>query len=109
MLYTGCVLQRRWTMAEMLGGVFGGFVATALCTLVGLIVLWVMLGGVRIVNQVERGVVFRLGRALGRVRQPGLTVIIPLVDRLRKVNVQIVTLPVPSQEGITRDNVSVKV
>nr|WP_308442893.1 slipin family protein [Catellatospora sp. TT07R-123] len=68
-----------------------------------------MFGGVRIINQVERGIVFRFGRALKRVRQPGIAVIIPMVDRLRKVNIQIVTLPVPSQEGITRDNVSVKV
>ncbi|NUR70722.1 MAG: slipin family protein [Hamadaea sp.] len=82
---------------------------TALCALAALVFVWVLFGGVRIVNQIERGVVFRFGRARSRVRQPGLAVIIPLVDRLRKVNVQIVTLPVPSQEGITRDNVSVKV
>nr|WP_302563278.1 slipin family protein [Catellatospora tritici] len=68
-----------------------------------------MFGGVRVINQVERGIVFRFGRALKRIRQPGLAVVIPMVDRLRKVNIQIVTLPVPSQEGITRDNVSVKV
>jgi regulator of protease activity HflC (stomatin/prohibitin superfamily) len=70
---------------------------------------WVLFGGVRVVNQVERGVVFRFGRARSKVRTPGLTVLIPFVDRMRKVNVQIVTLPVPTQEGITRDNVSVKV
>ncbi|MCP2322701.1 regulator of protease activity HflC (stomatin/prohibitin superfamily) [Hamadaea flava] len=82
---------------------------TALCALAAFVFLWVLFGGVRIVNQVERGVVFRFGRARTRVRPPGLAVVLPLVDRLRKVNVQIVTLPVPSQEGITRDNVSVKV
>ncbi|WP_188194142.1 SPFH domain-containing protein [Nonomuraea sp. SYSU D8015] len=65
--------------------------------------------GVRIVNQVERGVVFRFGRAQEQIRQPGLRLLIPVVDRLQKVNVQIVTMPVPTQEGITRDNVSVKV
>ncbi|GAA5190279.1 slipin family protein [Rugosimonospora acidiphila] len=73
------------------------------------VVAWVFFGGVRIVNQVERGVVFRFGRARKKVRQPGLAVIIPIVDKLRKVNVQIVTLPIPTQEGITRDNVSVRV
>ncbi|GAA2904693.1 slipin family protein [Streptosporangium fragile] len=73
------------------------------------VAILIALSGVRIVNQVERGVVFRFGRALPCVRRPGLTLLIPLVDRLKKVNVQIVTMPVPTQEGITRDNVSVKV
>src|SRR5258705_2739478 len=77
--------------------------------LVGFALLWALLGGVRIVQQIERGVVFRLGRVRRRVRQPGLAIIVPLIDRMAKVNIQIVTLPVPSQEGITRDNVSVKV
>jgi regulator of protease activity HflC (stomatin/prohibitin superfamily) len=73
--------------------------------LIGVLVLL----GVRVVNQVERGIVFRFGRALPNPRQPGLALIIPVVDRMKKVNIQIVTLPVPAQEGITRDNVSVKV
>ncbi|WBO69323.1 slipin family protein [Streptomyces camelliae] len=63
----------------------------------------------RVVNQVERGVVFRWGKALPGSRQPGITFLIPFADRMRKVNVQVVTMPVPTQEGITRDNVSVKV
>jgi regulator of protease activity HflC (stomatin/prohibitin superfamily) len=63
----------------------------------------------RVVQQIERGVVFRLGRAQQKVRQPGLTMLVPLVDRMTKVNVQVVTLPVPAQDGITRDNVTVKV
>jgi regulator of protease activity HflC (stomatin/prohibitin superfamily) len=82
---------------------------TLICVVAGIIVLWILLGGVRIVNQVERGIVFRFGRALKRIRKPGLAILIPLVDRMRKVNVQVVTRPVPSQEGMTRDNVSVKV
>jgi regulator of protease activity HflC (stomatin/prohibitin superfamily) len=64
---------------------------------------------VRVVQQYERGLVFRFGRVLERVRGPGLTMIVPIADRLRKVNVQIVTMPVPAQDGITRDNVTVKV
>src|SRR5262245_8352355 len=97
-------------MSELAGGLLsGGVVATVCCGLSLLTFLWVILGGVRIVNQVERGVVFRFGKARDRVRQPGLAIILPLIDRMRKINVQIVTLPVPSQEGITRDNVSVKV
>jgi len=63
----------------------------------------------RVIRQFERGVVFRLGRVQEPARQPGLTMIVPMVDRLRKVNVQIVTLPIPAQEGITRDNVTVRV
>ena len=83
--------------------------ATLVCVVAGIIVLWILLGGIRIVNQVERGIVFRFGRALKRIRRPGLAILIPLVDRMRKVNIQVVTRPVPSQEGMTRDNVSVKV
>ncbi|MET7452209.1 slipin family protein [Streptomyces sp. NPDC005574] len=63
----------------------------------------------RVVKQYERGVVFRLGRVVGEARSPGLTTVIPGVERLRKVNMQIVTLPIPAQEGITRDNVTVRV
>ncbi|MDQ0796966.1 slipin family protein [Streptomyces sp. B1I3] len=63
----------------------------------------------RVVKQYERGVVLRLGRLHDRVRAPGFTLIVPVVDRLRKVNMQIVTMPVPAQDGITRDNVTVRV
>ncbi|MFE4661770.1 slipin family protein [Streptomyces hydrogenans] len=63
----------------------------------------------RVVKQYERGVVFRFGRLRGEVRPPGFTMILPAVDRLHKVNMQIVTMPVPAQEGITRDNVTVRV
>ncbi|GGW28649.1 peptidase [Streptomyces lucensis JCM 4490] len=74
-----------------------------------LLLLLVLKSGMRVVNQVERGVVFRLGKALPSYRQPGVTFLIPFADRMRKVNVQVATMPVPTQEGITRDNVSVKV
>jgi regulator of protease activity HflC (stomatin/prohibitin superfamily) len=70
--------------------------------------LWFAMSA-RVVKQYERGMVFRLGRALPAIRGPGLNLIVPLVDRLRKVNMQIVTMPVPAQDGITRDNVTVKV
>ncbi|MEU1485457.1 SPFH domain-containing protein [Streptomyces sp. NPDC005752] len=63
----------------------------------------------RVVKQYERGVVLRLGRLHDQVRSPGFTMIVPGVDRLRKVNMQIVTMPVPAQDGITRDNVTVRV
>ncbi len=63
----------------------------------------------RVVKQYERALVFRFGRIVGEVRGPGLAVIVPVIDRLRKINMQIVTLPVPAQDGITRDNVTVNV
>ena len=72
-------------------------------------VLGVAASGIRVVQQYERGVVFRLGRVRPALREPGLAVIVPVVDRMRKVNLQIITLPVPAQEGITRDNVTVRV
>jgi regulator of protease activity HflC (stomatin/prohibitin superfamily) len=75
----------------------------------GLGVIWLTLANVRVVKQFEKGVVFRFGRVQAQVREPGLTMLIPIADRLQKVNMQIVTLPVPAQDGITRDNVTVRV
>jgi regulator of protease activity HflC (stomatin/prohibitin superfamily) len=63
----------------------------------------------RVVKQIERGVVFRLGRAQPQPRPPGFTLLIPVVDRMKRINMQVVTLPVPAQDGITRDNVTVRV
>ncbi|MER7008855.1 slipin family protein [Dactylosporangium sp. NPDC000555] len=63
----------------------------------------------RIVRQYERGLVFRLGRLREATRGPGLCLIAPAIDRMQKVSLQIVTLPVPAQDGITRDNVTVTV
>ncbi|MBV9315053.1 MAG: slipin family protein [Pseudonocardia sp.] len=65
--------------------------------------------GFRVVRQYERGVVFRFGKVLDAAREPGLTRILPGIDRMHKVNMQIVTMPVPAQDGITRDNVTVRV
>ncbi|MER7811721.1 slipin family protein [Streptomyces sp900116325] len=63
----------------------------------------------KIVKQYERGVVLRLGRLRNDVRGPGFTMVLPGIERLHKVNMQIVTMPVPAQDGITRDNVTVRV
>ncbi len=63
----------------------------------------------RVVQQYEQGIVFRFGRVLAGPRGPGLTIIRPFGDRMQKVNMQIVAMAVPAQEGITRDNVSVRV
>ena len=82
-----------------------------LYALVALVVLAAAYGfaSARVVKQIERGVVFRLGRAQHQPRPPGLTTLIPVVDRMKRVNVQVVTMPVPAQDGITRDNVTVRV
>jgi regulator of protease activity HflC (stomatin/prohibitin superfamily) len=83
-------------------------IAEVVLGVLGLGIAWVA-AGFRVVRQYERGVVFRLGRVQPAIREPGLTRITPLIDRLRKVNMQIVTMPVPAQDGITRDNVTVRV
>src|SRR5437588_1724192 len=72
------------------------------------LVLVVLALAVRIVKQYERGVVFRLGRVTGS-REPGLRLLIPVVDVLHRVSLRIVTMPIQSQGIITRDNVSVDV
>jgi regulator of protease activity HflC (stomatin/prohibitin superfamily) len=72
------------------------------------ILIILILAGVRIVQEYERGVIFRLGRVMG-AKGPGLFFIIPIIDRMVKVNLQTVTLDIPPQEAITRDNVTLKV
>ncbi len=72
------------------------------------VLLWVGGAAVKIVQEYERGVIFRLGRLVG-ARGPGLFFIIPMVDRMVKVDLRVVTLDVPAQEVITRDNVTVRV
>lgn len=80
----------------------------AVAVLVGLGLLGLS-SSIRVVKQFERGVVFRFGRVQPAVRAPGLMLLIPIADRLEKVNMQIITMPVPAQDGITRDNVTVRV
>src|SRR6476620_5934816 len=86
---------------------------TVIGVLVSLIVVVVILlaiasAAVKVVQEYGRGVIFRLGRLVGP-RGPGLFLIIPFVDRMVKVDLRVVTLDVPSQEVITRDNVTVRV
>ncbi|GAA5132800.1 slipin family protein [Pseudonocardia adelaidensis] len=81
---------------------------TVLIVLVVLVVLLVS-GGVRMVQQYQRGVVLRFGRLLPEVRQPGLRLMIPVADRMVKVPVQTIVLDVPPQGAITKDNVTLSV
>ena len=71
--------------------------------------LLLVAASVRVITEFERGVVFRFGRVRPHLRLPGLVVLVPFVDRLQKVNMQIITMPVPAQDGITRDNITVRV
>jgi regulator of protease activity HflC (stomatin/prohibitin superfamily) len=73
------------------------------------VLIIIIANGIRIVNQYERGVVFRLGKVQSQVKQPGLRVIIPIVDQMRKISLRIITLPIESQKIITKDNVSIDV
>jgi regulator of protease activity HflC (stomatin/prohibitin superfamily) len=73
-----------------------------------LVLVALLAAAIRIVKEYERGVIFRLGRVIG-AKGPGLFLIIPIVDRMVKVNLQTVTADIPPQDVITRDNVSVKV
>jgi len=78
---------------------------------IGVIVLFVLIlisMAVKVIPEYERGVLFRLGRLVG-ARGPGLFLIIPFIDRLVKVDLRVITMDVPSQEVITKDNVTVRV
>lgn len=72
------------------------------------LVVMFLASAIKILNEYERGVIFRLGRLI-ETKGPGLVIIIPLVDRMQKVSLRLVTLDVPSQDIITKDNVSLKV
>jgi regulator of protease activity HflC (stomatin/prohibitin superfamily) len=80
----------------------------AIATVIVVVALLLAAMSIRVVNQYERGVLFRLGRVMG-VREPGLRIIVPVIDQLRKVSLRIVTMPIQSQGIITRDNVSVDI
>ena len=72
--------------------------------IVATVTLVVLALAIRVVKQYERGVLFRLGRVIG-AREPGLRLLIPIVDQLHRVSLRIVTMPIQSQGIITRDNV----
>jgi len=72
------------------------------------IVLFLLMSALRVLNEYERGVIFRLGRVI-KAKGPGLILLIPVIDKMTRVSLRIVTLDVPHQDVITRDNVSVKV
>ncbi len=89
-------------MSNLLGGLI------PIICFFGLGLIVVLVASIRIVQEYERGVIFRLGRVMG-AKGPGLFFIIPIIDRMFKVDLRTVTLDVPAQEAITGDNVTVKV
>jgi len=92
-----------------MGGLLELFTGLGFSALVVVLLLIALLSSaIKIVQEYERGVIFRLGRLVG-AKGPGLFFIIPMVDRMAKVDLRVVTLEIPSQEAITKDNVTVKV
>ncbi len=73
------------------------------------LIFFFLYNAIKILNEYERGVIFRLGRVLGRPKGPGLILLIPVIDKMVRVSLRTVVLDVPSQDVITRDNVSIKV
>ncbi|HKY79633.1 MAG TPA: slipin family protein [Anaerolineales bacterium] len=69
-----------------------------------LLLLWILPAGIKLIYQYERGVIFTLGR-FGGIRNPGLTLIIPIIQTMRKVDMRIKTADIPRQEVMTRDNI----
>jgi len=76
--------------------------------LAAVIIIFFLASAIKVLKEYERGVIFRLGRVIN-TKGPGLIIIIPIIDKLVKVSLRLVTMDVPSQDVITRDNVSVKV
>ena len=74
-----------------------------------LFIVLFIISGIKVFNEYERGVVFRLGRLLGTPRGPGLTYVVPVIDKFMRISLRTIVLDVPPQDIITRDNVSVKV
>jgi regulator of protease activity HflC (stomatin/prohibitin superfamily) len=85
-----------------------GITAIVLVAVV-VVVLSVLASAVKIVKEYERGVIFRLGRVQGGAKGPGLFILIPMVDKMVKIDLRTVTMEVPPQEIITRDNVPARV
>jgi regulator of protease activity HflC (stomatin/prohibitin superfamily) len=96
------------TSLGLLQSVGIGLAAIVLVAVVA-VILFILTSAIKIVKEYERGVIFRLGRVRGRAKGPGLFILIPVVDKMVKVGLRTVTLDVPPQDLITRDNVPARV
>jgi regulator of protease activity HflC (stomatin/prohibitin superfamily) len=88
---------------------FGIGLVAIVVVVVAIVVVSVVLSAIKIVKEYERGVIFRIGRVQGGPKGPGLFILLPLVDRMVKIDLRTVTMEVPPQEIITRDNVPARV
>jgi regulator of protease activity HflC (stomatin/prohibitin superfamily) len=73
-----------------------------------LIFVFLILPAFRVIQQYQKGVVFRFGKVVG-IKEPGLTMVVPYIDKVRKVDLRTITMPIPPQKIITKDNVSVDI
>ncbi|MGH3029057.1 MAG: slipin family protein [Gaiellaceae bacterium] len=83
--------------------------ALIVVAVIAILVLLVLSAAIKVLREYERGVIFRLGRLLGAPKGPGLIFLIPIIDRMVKVDLRTITLMIPPQEVITKDNVPVRV
>jgi regulator of protease activity HflC (stomatin/prohibitin superfamily) len=84
-------------------------IAAIVLVIIATFVVSVILSAIKIVKEYERGVIFRLGRVQGRAKGPGLFILLPFVDKMVKIDLRTVTMDVPPQDVITRDNVPARV
>src|SRR4051812_31486057 len=84
-------------------------VAGIILVIVLFLVVLFVIGALKVAREYERGIIFRLGRLLPEPKGPGLFILIPIVDRMVKVDLRTITLQIPPQEVITKDNVPVRV
>src|SRR5664280_2425326 len=73
------------------------------------LIIFFLYNAIKILNEYERGVIFRLGRVLERPKGPGLVILIPIIDKMVRISLRTVVLDVPPQDVITKDNVTIKV
>src|SRR5215208_1136430 len=92
----------------LLQGAALGFSAIVL-VIIAIFVAGILISSIKVVKEYERGVIFRLGRVRGGPKGPGLFILLPFIDRMVKVDLRIVTMDVPPQDVITRDNVPARV
>ena len=94
-----------WGLLQSIGVGF----AAILVVVVAIVIVSVVLSAIKIVKEYERGVIFRLGRVQGGPKGPGLFILLPMIDRMVKIDLRTVTMDVPPQDVITRDNVPARV
>ena len=83
--------------------------ALIVVAVIAILVILVLSAAIKVLREYERGVIFRLGRLLGKPKGPGLILLIPIIDRMVKVDLRTITLMIPPQEVITKDNVPARV